>query len=117
MKVELNLWFNRTSINGLVSINAGEHQYKFTHLVDINRFAERTGLEADEFIQLAEDLELDPDAQYALMEDNVTFVAYNKKQAYAHVFYDNKKYQLKFNKDYKKYQTKSPDASFNWISK
>lgn len=119
MKIELNLWFNRTSINGHVNINAGEQVYKFSNLVTIDKFISQgiaNGYATqEEFKELIETLKLDVFAHYAWI-DGGNFVFWNKKNSYAQVF-KNEIFKLDINKNYSKRFPHNPDTSFNFLRK
>lgn len=118
MKLEINLWFNKNqSINGWLNINAGEHKFTFTNIEDIDAWVSRgvaKGIATtEEFLELAETLNLDPDARYAWCDDHFIYWNSNKKVAYA--FYDSKMHTLKLNTRYNKRFDFHPDICFEIV--
>lgn len=118
MKLELNLWFNKNqSINGHLSINAGEQKYKFTNIEDIDTFVQRgvsKGIATqEEFIELCEVLKLDPDARYAWVGTN--FIYWNSIKRVAYAFYESEMHTLALNTRYSKRYTSQPDTCFEIV--
>lgn len=119
MKLELNLWFNPRNTNGQLNINAGEHVYKFNNFFDFQAFVNRgIGLgvgTSDDINTIIDNLQLDKTAKYVWI-DITTFICWNNKNSYVHVFYQGKLFRLEFNTAYQQTTAKyRPHASYKVV--
>lgn len=115
MIYEINLWLNPgNKYNGVVNINRGEQQIKFSRLTSPSTFVSQ-GVASGQFDAACSkkvEASLDQTALYAWLQGSADFVIWNPKNAYAELSNDAGHFHVPQNKTYRSTSKYAPIISF-----